>query len=401
MGDTDLLELKLILLGESGVGKTSIIGRYVNDEFKSNVAVSTTMSYVGKTIVRNNQSIKLNIWDTIGQEKFRAISRLFLSDTKIVVLVYSINSKDSFNNLDYWLKLYKDILDTDTVLGVVANKIDLFLEQEVPDEMGKEYAEKNGAIFGLISAKDNKIGIDKYIEKLVDAYLSKGENIIKMGSNKTIKLELSNEENNKKFKSCCSPGNNKIKQKKYSSILSENKGVLYSVFLGDKGVGKTSIIKRIEGNKVNPDQEHTDRIYKFLMNYNKNDMDLKLKIYDVDVDKMKSTEFINTVQSCKIFFVVFNIKERQTLTNVDYWIEVIKKCKDDEKEENYLIYILGNQNDGVLEDSSKKREKEQIIEEAKKYCCNKNRCFKAISALENKEISGLIDDAIDKYLYLQ
>ena len=88
----DFLELKCILLGESGVGKTSIISRYVSDEFDSNVKSSSTVSYVCKIIEKNNKKIKLNIWDTIGQEKFRAISKMFLTDTKIAILVYSIKN---------------------------------------------------------------------------------------------------------------------------------------------------------------------------------------------------------------------------------------------------------------------------------------------------------------------
>ena len=173
MSNEEILELKLILLGESGVGKTSIISRYVNDRFDDNIASSSSMSYVGKIIEKNKKKIKLNIWDTIGQEKFRSISKLFLNDTKIVILVYSIISAESFKNLDYWINLYKEHLEEDTILGVAANKSDLFLNQEVSDEEGMEYAKKNGAIFGLISAKQNKAALDKFIDKLVDAYLEK------------------------------------------------------------------------------------------------------------------------------------------------------------------------------------------------------------------------------------
>ena len=76
--DEDMLEIKLVLLGESGVGKTSIIARYVKDEFDESCGSSSTMSYVGKTLNRNGVKIQLNIWDTIGQERFRSLSKLFL-----------------------------------------------------------------------------------------------------------------------------------------------------------------------------------------------------------------------------------------------------------------------------------------------------------------------------------
>ena len=80
----DILEIKIILLGDMFVGKTSIISRYVEDSFSENIMSSSAMSYTQKDIVIDKQKIQLNIWDTVGQEKYRALSKLFFQDTKIV-----------------------------------------------------------------------------------------------------------------------------------------------------------------------------------------------------------------------------------------------------------------------------------------------------------------------------
>ena len=133
-----LPEIKMILLGESGVGKTSIIKRYLDEEFDLNEASSLSMTFVGKDLEINNQKIKLNIWDTIGQEKYRSLSKMFLNETQIVILVYSINDPHSFEELNYWKNLYKEQLGEDVILGVAANKIDLIFEQKVSEESGKE-----------------------------------------------------------------------------------------------------------------------------------------------------------------------------------------------------------------------------------------------------------------------
>ena len=114
----ETLELKMILLGESAVGKTSIISRYVDDVFSANLMTSTTMSYVQKYITINNQKILLSIWDTVGQERFRSLSKLFFNDTKIVVLVYSITDKKTFEELDFWLNLYKECIGDEAILGI-------------------------------------------------------------------------------------------------------------------------------------------------------------------------------------------------------------------------------------------------------------------------------------------
>ena len=164
-------EIKLILLGESGVGKTSIIKRYLYDQFSLERTPSTSMNYVEKDLIIDKKTIRLNIWDTIGQEKYRSLSKLFLNETHIVILVYSIDDLKSFQELKYWEKLYKDQLGDKVVLGVVGNKYDLYLSQEVTEEQGKEYAKENNGLFSQLSAKENKVGIDEYILKLVNQYL--------------------------------------------------------------------------------------------------------------------------------------------------------------------------------------------------------------------------------------
>ena len=398
------LEIKCILLGEPGVGKTSIISRYVSDEFDSNVSTSSTVSYVCKLIEKNNKKIKLNIWDTIGQEKFRAISKMFLTDTKIVILVYSIISQDSFKNLDYWLNLYKDQLEESTILGVAANKSDLFLQQEVPDEKGIEYAEKNGAIFAIISARNNKASVDKFIDKLVDAYLSKNKN--KNDDNKTIRITRKHikkkEKNNKDGGCCSSSNNNKVRQRRYSSIIKNSNGCINSVFLGDKGVGKTSIIRRIKGEKVNQNEEHTETINKISINYNNNNDDyIKIYVYDVNIDKMKNREFIETIKNSTIFFLVYDVYDKESLNSLGYWIEVIKRCKEDEKEK-YLLYIIGNKDDVAKDvEIEKIGDNVKYVKEGKEFSVSKNGVFKAVSARENRDIENIIGEGIENYLNMK
>ena len=165
------IEIKLILLGETGVGKTSIINRFSYNAFYDKVESTLTTNYVSKDIKVYNKNIKLNLWDTIGQEKYRSLSTYFLKETEIVILVYSIISKRSFEQLDYWYNLYVDNLGKDVILGVIGNKSDLIMNQEVSDKEGFDYAKEHNAIFSLISVKQNGVGIDNFIEKIVQKYL--------------------------------------------------------------------------------------------------------------------------------------------------------------------------------------------------------------------------------------
>ena len=204
MAQKELPEIKVILLGEPAVGKTSIIKRFHEDSFDEYEVSSITMSYVDKTIEIDNKKYKLIIWDTIGQEKYRSISKLFLNEAKIVILVYSIEMKNSFTNLDFWYNLCHEELGDDPVLGIAGNKSDLYQIQTVSEKEGKEYAESKGAIFSEISAKDNKESLNSFITSLVEAYLKKNKQEIKEIKDK-IKLDKKNEKPSKK--GCCGKDN--------------------------------------------------------------------------------------------------------------------------------------------------------------------------------------------------
>ena len=204
MSHREIPEIKIILLGETAVGKTSIIKRFYDDEFNEFENSSITMSYVDKTIEIDNKKYKLIIWDTIGQETYRSISKLFLNETKIVILVYSIVNKASFENLTFWYNLYQEELGNEPVLGVAGNKADLFNNQEITYEEAKSFADSKGAIFAEISAKENRQTIDVFMNNLVKAYISKNKNDLKPDD---TKIKLDNKKINKSNNNgCCHAG---------------------------------------------------------------------------------------------------------------------------------------------------------------------------------------------------
>ena len=387
----DTIDIKLILLGETAVGKTSIINRYVQDSFSDSLMSSTSMAYVQKKITLNRQKISLNIWDTVGQEKFRSLSKLFFKDTKIVILVYSIVDKKSFDNLSYWLNSVKETIGSDFILGVVGNKCDLFLEQKVDEELGAEFAKKNGGIFEQISAKENRTGLDNYITKLVSEYLKLNPQEITNKSNNSIHL-FKEDENTEEVKAgCCTGEKNKKIIKKYSDIVKEKSGIINVVFLGEISSGKTSIINRIKNKEFNIAEKHTEKIVKSYIPYNKGKMKLEVIINDVDIDNKKSFEFIELIKKCCIFFLVYDVQNNKSVENVYYWIEVVKKIKENTTKD--LFYILANKND--LNPGNNK-----LIERGKFIAEENNSMFKIVSAKSNEGIDGIIEESVDNYLSL-
>ena len=171
MSDTDVL--KVVLIGESGTGKTSIIQRFSYNLFDSNCASSTSSQYISKTIdLKNiNQSLKFDIWDTAGQEKYRSMAKLFYKDAKIILFVYDITSLNSFNELrNYWITQVKENCEPNILFGVVANKNDLYNDQQVPKEEGVKLADEIGGIFQMTSAKSGN-GINNLFNNIARKYL--------------------------------------------------------------------------------------------------------------------------------------------------------------------------------------------------------------------------------------
>ena len=158
---------KVVLIGESGVGKTCIIARFINDKFDPNVTPSITNQFVIKTIeLEEGKSVTIDLWDTAGQERLRTITRLFYVNSKVVIFVYDVTDKKSFDAIkDYWYEQVKQNGDKDIITALVANKYDLYETRAVSNEEGEEYAKSIGAIFASTSAK-NDSGIKMLFENI-------------------------------------------------------------------------------------------------------------------------------------------------------------------------------------------------------------------------------------------
>ena len=163
MTDNNVLSCKIVLLGESGVGKTCIISRYINQVFEGNTISTNGASYAAKTLHFDDydKSLKVEIWDTAGQEQYRSLTKIFYKDATAAILVYDITRKKSFDEIkNYWYKQLLDCAPSDIVVGLAGNKADLFDREQVSEEEAKEFAKEIKAIFRPTSAM-TAIGIDE------------------------------------------------------------------------------------------------------------------------------------------------------------------------------------------------------------------------------------------------
>jgi len=194
-------DIKVILVGESGTGKTSLISIAMGMKFQEGMEISTSAaSFVTKIIKIGDKSYSLNLWDTIGQEKFRSLTKIFIKDSKIVIFVYDITNKKSFEELEYWYKTIKDVLGESAVLGIAGNKQDLFTQEQVPEDVAEKYAESKGIPLKLTSAK-NPLTFNLFLEELLKKYIVKCGGVVEATSGQKLDNNVENKDN--KIGKCC------------------------------------------------------------------------------------------------------------------------------------------------------------------------------------------------------
>ena len=194
-------EVKLIFIGESGVGKTSLIKQFIDKYFIDKKLTTIGHDILQKEIyLSEDKKIILNIWDTCGQEQFRTINQLFLKNAKIVLFVYDITQKKSFEELkNFWYEYVISVLGKNIIIGIAANKSDLYQNEEVNINDAKNFALEINAIYKETSAKYFE-SINSLINDMIFKFIEKSENDNKLNENN---ISVVSEDNEKKKNGCC------------------------------------------------------------------------------------------------------------------------------------------------------------------------------------------------------
>ena len=157
---------KVVLIGDGGVGKTCIISRFISNEFDKEVESTDGASYGTKELElpKLNKKINLDIWDTAGQERYKSLTKFFYKDAQIIIMVYDITKKLTFENIkNQWYKEIQELSGKNFILGIAGNKSDLYESEEVPEKEAREYAKSINAVYSLTSAQNNT-GIKQLFE---------------------------------------------------------------------------------------------------------------------------------------------------------------------------------------------------------------------------------------------
>ena len=194
--------VKIITLGESSVGKTSILAKYVDDIFDINMISTLGVDFKRKTEIIDNKQINIKVWDTAGQECFRNIQKIYYHNTEGVLLVFDLTSRETFEQLNYWFENIKIECPKDVAICLVGNKSDLKDHIDVSDEDINEYLKKNNnpKFFKTSAATGENI---KEVFQYISREIMEKKKEEKQNNTKRIQVVKTNMRREKK-KTCCS-----------------------------------------------------------------------------------------------------------------------------------------------------------------------------------------------------
>ena len=198
----DLL-FKLILIGDSCVGKSNILLKYLKNQFNENSKTTIGVEFGTKNIIINNKRIKIQIWDTAGQERYRSITSAYYKGAKGALIVYDITRKNTFDNIDKWITDLKLNGDKNICIIILGNKSDLIDKREINKNDGIKKAEMYKTAFLETSAL-NGDNISKAFDELIEQIVINNKNMFQDDNENEIDkgVNLNDEKNNNK-KKCC------------------------------------------------------------------------------------------------------------------------------------------------------------------------------------------------------
>ena len=406
----DMEEIKMILLGEAGCGKTSIISRYTLDKFDSNYFTTYSSTFLTKIFDYKGKKYNINIWDTVGQEKFRSLTKIFIKGTKICLFVYDITNQHSFDEISFWLEQAKQIADKDVVFGMAGNKNDLIGKQQVSDKDAIKFAEDNNIIFGQTSAAKNKSSVDSLLDKLIIKYLENTNPSLVEENSEESRIKLDAKTNMEPKKESCSFFKNLFKSKKKEDKKAEKKVFSFISkpndkkatqkikisIVGDVNVGKTNLCKVLFNEKYISQSEKKDNII-----YNKT-LCFNDKYYDTEIiDFAMGEGDVELFKNSDIIICLYVLNNESSYNElINYWYPFIKKNSGNK---NAIVGIAENKNDlknegGVEFDVDIEKSNDDIKQALE---INNDIIFEKISCKTNLNVIKFFQRIITKFIEIK
>jgi len=192
MNTKKTISTKLVLLGDSAVGKSSIVSRYIRKEFNEFQEPTIGASFLTSTVEFENNKVKFEVWDTAGQERYRSLAPMYYRGATTAMVVYDITSVESYNSAKMWVEEIKKKGDPCCIICIIGNKVDLEKKRKVSTSLVNAYAKENKLLFSEVSAKSGS-GVDDIFKTIAldfsenyDDNYKKSSNVVEMNNSNEI-----------------------------------------------------------------------------------------------------------------------------------------------------------------------------------------------------------------------
>lgn len=194
--NTKVFQFKLVLLGESAVGKSSLVLRFVKGQFQEYQESTIGAAFLTQTVQVDGVTVKYEIWDTAGQERYHSLAPMYYRGAQAAVVVYDITSPETFSRAQNWIKELQRQASPDIVIALVGNKSDLSDDRQVTEEEAIAYAEENSLLYMESSAKTGSNVSEIFTE--IGKQLPKNEPVRSARSENRLDINANNKKSN-----CC------------------------------------------------------------------------------------------------------------------------------------------------------------------------------------------------------
>ena len=185
---TNEMIIKIVLIGECGVGKSNLLTRYTRDKFDENERPTVATEFFSKTTVHKGIEIMVQLWDTAGQERYRSLIPSFFTHCDGAILVYDVNDRSTFLRVSDWIDILGNKVSKESKLMIIGNKTDLNMNRKVSQQEGKDFASERNIYFWETSAKTNS---DQNVNRAFDEIILQcAEQKLQSGIHNSLEKQL-------------------------------------------------------------------------------------------------------------------------------------------------------------------------------------------------------------------
>ena len=309
MSNYDYL-LKILLVGNSGVGKSSISSRYACNTFTEDYMPTIGIDFNVKLIPFNDKHIKLHIWDSATQERFRPLTYSYFKGVHIILIIYDCGNRDSFNNISFWLDESSKYGNENAFIAIIGNKKDLY--NAIPFQEGWDFAQSKNLMFFEVSCKNNE-GIEEAFNTIINelwSAKSEGKSFSSIGIQK--------------------------------KLVKEHYDFLFKLLLvGDTETGKSCLLDRYANDKFSDNFIPTIGIDFRVKTVVLENLIIKLQIWDSAGLERFRTITSSYYQGINGIILVYDITNEKTYENLDNWLAQIVNYGI----EDVSVILVGNKID--------------------------------------------------------